>query len=71
MVMALQKSGAESAEMSLRLSFTADGAVTSASVSKSSHDRDLDRAATTWARGVRLCPGAAGEGILPFTFSLN
>ena len=68
---ALQQSGSSSADLSLRLTFTADGTVTNVSVTKSSRDRGLDRAAQSWAREVKLCPGAPGEGILPFSFSLN
>jgi TonB family protein len=71
LIRALGQSGASTAELSLRLTFTASGDVTAVSISKSSRDRDLDRAAISWARGVKLCPGAAGEGILPFSFSLN
>jgi protein TonB len=71
LVRALMQSGSSTAEMSLRLTFTADGSVTNVSIAKSSRNRDLDRAAQTWARGVKLCPGSAGEGVLPFSFSLN
>ena len=71
LVRALAQSGSSSADLSLRLKFTADGSVTEVSIAKSSRNRDLDRAAQSWARGVKLCPGSAGEGILPFTFSLN
>jgi TonB family protein len=71
LIMALNKSGASSADLALHLTFTADGTVTAVSVSKSSHNRDLDRAAQSWARGVKLCPGPSGDGILPFTFNLN
>lgn len=71
LLVALQKSGATSADLALHLTFTADGSVTSVSVSKSSRDRDLDRAAQSWARAVKLCPGAPGDGILPFSFSLE
>ena len=55
----------------IQLQFTADGTVTSAAVSQSSHNRDLDRAALSWAKQVKLCPGPSGDGILPFTFNLN
>jgi periplasmic protein TonB len=71
LIQALNKSGSTSAELSLHLTFTADGSVTAVSVARSSRDRDLDRAAQNWARGVKLCPGAAGDGILPFSFNLN
>ena len=69
LVQALTASGASSADLSLHLVFTADGTVTNVSIVKSSRDRNLDRAATTWARAVKLCPGAPGDGILPFSFS--
>jgi protein TonB len=52
------------------LQFTADGSVTSAAVSQSSHNRDLDRAALSWAKQVKLCPGAAGTGFLPIVMKL-
>ena len=71
MIRAMQQAAIDSAEMSLRLSFTADGSVTSVSVAKSSRNRDLDRAAQSWARGLKMCPGAAGEGILPVVFNMN
>jgi protein TonB len=54
----------------ITLTFTADGAVTGASVGQSSHNRDLDRAALAWAKGVKLCPGAAGTGNLPIVMKL-
>ena len=54
----------------VQLQFTADGTVTSAAVSQSSHNRDLDRAALSWARQVKLCPGAAGTGFLPIVMNL-
>ncbi|QDQ74057.1 energy transducer TonB [Pseudoluteimonas lycopersici] len=71
LVRALMQSGATTADMSLRLAFTADGSVTTVSIAKSSRNRDLDRAAQSWARGIKMCPGMAGEGILPFSFSTN
>ena len=71
LVRALMQSGSDSANLALRLTFTADGSVTQVSIAKSSRNRDLDRAAQSWARAVKLCPGSAGEGILPFSFSLN
>ncbi len=52
------------------LQFTADGTVTSATVGQSSHNRDLDRAAVSWARQVKLCPGSAGSGSLPIVMNL-
>jgi len=61
----------ESGTAVISLQYTADGSVTSASVSKSSHNRDLDRAALSWARGVKLCPGAAGSGLLPVVMTLG
>jgi TonB family protein len=69
LVQALTQSGATSADLSLHLVFTADGTVTNVSIAKSSRDRNLDRAAMSWARAVKLCPGAPGDGILPFSFS--
>jgi periplasmic protein TonB len=58
-----------STDLVLALTFQADGTVTDVSIAKSSRNRDLDRAAQTWARKVKLCPGAAGTGRLPFSFS--
>ena len=71
LIRALAQSGSDSAELSLRIAFTADGSITSVSIAKSSRNRDLDRAAQNWARGAKLCPGAPGEGILPFSFTLS
>ena len=55
--------------MSVTLSYTADGTVTNANVAQSSGDQSVDRAATAWARKVKLCPGAPGSGTLPFNFN--
>ena len=52
-------------QMRLTLTFTADGAVTDASVSQSSRDRNVDRAAVAWARRIKMCPGQPGTGTLP------
>ena len=60
MIRAMQQAAIDSAEMSLRLSFTADGSVTSVSVAKSSRNRDLDRAAQSWARAEDV-PGRGGR----------
>ena len=49
----------------LQLSFTADGSVTDVSVAQSSRDRNVDRAAQSWARRIKMCPGQPGAGILP------
>ena len=54
-----------SGRMALTLTFQADGTVTDVSVSQSSRDRNVDRAAQSWARRIRLCPGSPGSGILP------
>ena len=51
--------------MKLLLAFQADGTVTSAEVQQSSRDRNVDRAAQSWARRIKLCPGAPGSGVLP------
>jgi protein TonB len=50
--------------------YLADGTVTSATISQSSHNRDLDRAALVYARQIRLCPGAPGNGLLPLDMKL-
>ena len=55
----------------IQLQYSADGSVTSATLSKSSRNRDLDRAALSWAKQVRLCPGAAGSGLLPIVMNLG
>ena len=51
--------------MSLTLTYRADGTVSDASVSTSSRDRNVDRAAANWAKRIKLCPGSAGTGVLP------
>ena len=51
--------------MKLTLTFQADGTVTDVQVAQSSRDRNVDRAAQTWARRIKLCPGSAGTGNLP------
>jgi periplasmic protein TonB len=66
----LSRSGLESAEMSLRLTYAPDGTVTDVSVSKSSRNRDLDRAAQQWARRIKMCQSAGGVGILPIVFRM-
>ena len=51
--------------MKLLLAFQGDGTVTDVSVNQSSRDRNVDRAAMSWARRIKLCPGAPGSGVLP------
>ena len=68
---AMNQAGIDSAEVYLHLAFTADGSVTSVSIQKSSRNRDLDRAAQSWARGLKMCPGMAGEGVLPVIFNMT
>jgi periplasmic protein TonB len=58
------------AKMRIKINYEADGRVTDASIEVGSRDRDLDRAALTWAKKVKLCPGAAGVGILPLDLTL-
>jgi protein TonB len=54
-----------SGTMKLQLTFTADGSVTDVSVAQSSRDRNVDRAAQSWARRIKMCAGQPGSGILP------
>ncbi len=60
-----------SADLALMITYAADGTITDVSIAKSSRNRDLDRAAITWARRAKLCPGSAGQGRLPFSFALE
>jgi len=53
----------------LLIVYQADGTITDVSVAKSSRNRDVDRAAVTWAKRAKLCPGAAGQGRIPFSLS--
>ncbi|MGG6462977.1 energy transducer TonB family protein [Solilutibacter silvestris] len=55
----------------ISVTYTAEGGVTATSVSGSSGDRDLDRAAASWARGVKICAGAAGTGTLPIVLNVG
>jgi protein TonB len=67
---AVSRAGA-SADLVLTIVYQADGTISDVTVSKSSRNRDLDRAAVTWARRAKLCPGSAGSGRLPFSFDLD
>ena len=53
------------------VNYNADGSVSGTSIAGSSGDRDLDRAATSWARGVKICAGAAGQGVLPIVLNVE
>ena len=70
MIAALSRSGVEGAEMTLRITYTADGSVTDVSVGKSSRNRDLDRPAQHWARRIKMCPSSGGVGKLPIVFKM-
>ncbi len=51
--------------------FSNSGAITNASVSRGSGNRDLDRAATTAVRRAKLCPGSGdGSGYIDVNFTL-
>ena len=51
--------------------FNNSGAITNASVSRGSGNRDLDRAATTAVRRAKLCPGSGdGSGYIDINFTL-
>ena len=51
--------------------FNNSGAITNASVSRGSGNRDLDRAATTAVKRARLCPGSGdGSGYIDVNFTL-
>ena len=51
--------------------FANSGAITNASVSKGSGNRDLDRAAVTAVKRARLCPGSGdGSGYIDINFTL-
>ncbi len=64
-----QAKGFSGSGMKVTLQYTAGGDVTDASVASGSGDRDLDRAAISWARRVKLCPGSPGSGTLPIVFN--
>jgi protein TonB len=57
------------ADLALMITYQADGTITNVDIVKSSRNRDLDRAAQTWAKRAKLCPGSAGQGRLPFSFA--
>jgi protein TonB len=63
---AIGRSGMEQAEVDVTVTFGADGTITDANVTRSSRNRDIDRAALQWARRAKLCPGAPGQGRIPF-----
>ncbi|MBX3714178.1 MAG: TonB family protein [Lysobacter sp.] len=65
------KTGRRSASLEVAVEYSADGTVTHAEVIRSSGNAVLDKAAIEWARHVRLRPGTAGRGRLPFTFGLK
>jgi len=67
---AVSKAGV-AADLALMITYQADGTITDVSVAKSSRNRDLDRAAVTWARRAKLCPGSPGQGRLPFSFAVE
>ncbi|WP_189450204.1 energy transducer TonB, partial [Cognatilysobacter xinjiangensis] len=56
---------------SVTVSWSADGTITSASVRKSSGNRDLDRAALSQIKRWKICPGTTGTGYVDFQFSLG
>jgi len=63
--------------VTLTVDVSADGAVTSVAIAKTSGNRDLDRAAMEAARKWRFNPaqengvGMAGRVSVPVTFALN
>ena len=65
------KTGRRSASLEVAVEYSADGAVTHAEVIRSSGNVVLDKAAIEWTGRVRLRPGTAGRGRLPFTFGLQ
>lgn len=61
--------GRASAEV--EVDYDAAGTVTAIRMIRSSGSRALDGAVVAWARRMRLQPGAAGTGRLPFDFTLD
>ncbi|MFZ5638284.1 MAG: energy transducer TonB family protein [Pseudomonadota bacterium] len=55
----------------VEVDYDASGTVTAIRMIRSSGSRALDGAVVDWARRMRLQPGAAGTGRLPFDFTLD
>lgn len=53
------------------IDYDASGKVTEARLIKSSGRTRVDKAAVAWAKGLRLQPGQAGVGRIPFDFKVE
>ena len=58
------------AELAVHIAFDQKGYVTSATLNRSTRDKDFDAAIVEWAKGMKLMPGSAGEGDLPLDFNI-
>ena len=63
-----KKSGFTDGTTRVLLSFDASGDVVTASISRSSGNRDADQAAMNWAMCTKIKPGKASNAILPVMF---
>ncbi len=56
-------------EVEVEIDYDAGGTVTAVRLTRSSGNGVLDKAVLDWSRQIRLKPGAAGTGRLPFEFT--
>lgn len=68
---AVAASARSHASAEVEVDYDASGAVTAIRMIRSSGSRALDGAVVAWARQMRLQPGTAGTGRLPFDFTLD
>ncbi len=68
---AVAASARSHASAEVEVDYDATGAVTAIRMIRSSGSRALDGAVVAWVRQMRLQPGIAGTGRLPFDFTLD
>ena len=66
----LMRTGRHKIATSVHIAYDEKGYVTSATLNRSTRDKDFDAAIIEWAKGMKLMPGAAGEGDLPLDFNI-
>jgi len=56
---------------SVHIAYDEKGYVTSATLNRSTRNKDFDAAIIEWAKNMKLMPGTAGEGDLPLDFNIH